>query len=123
VDRGYEVTEKDLDVAYVLFRYPIPGRKAESNGSVEVIDTDAGVKVIVQLAQLPPSHEALLRDGLLRKLREEYGPPPSKPAPKPAPPPAKKPAADGDDGPEESGKESRLGSAPCAGPLACARDA
>ncbi len=103
VDRGYEVTEKDLDAAYVLFRYPIPGRKAESNGSLEVVDTGSGVKVIFQLAQLPSSHEALLRDGLLRKLRDEYGPPPSKPAPKPAP--AKPPVKPSDPGDPDDSKD------------------
>ena len=101
VDRGYEITERDLDAAYVLFRYPIPGRKAESNGSLEVVETRSGVKVIVQLAQLPSSHEALLRDGLMRKLRDEYGAPPSKPAPKPAPP-AKKPNEQDADGGADS---------------------
>lgn len=83
VDRGYEVVEKDPDAAYVLFRYPVRGQKEQASGSLEIVETSTGVRVFVQLPQLPEYHEALLRDALLRKLRDEYGPPPSKaPAPK-----------------------------------------
>ncbi|HLV68417.1 MAG TPA: hypothetical protein VKY73_21520 [Polyangiaceae bacterium] len=84
VDRGYEVIEKDADAAYVLFRYPLPGNKGEANGSVEVVETPSGVKLFVQLPRLPEYHEVVLRDALLRKLRDEYGPPPR--APKTPPP-------------------------------------
>jgi hypothetical protein len=104
VDRGYEVVEKDPEAAYVLFRYPVSGQKERSNGSVEVVDTSAGVRVFVQLPRLPEYHEALLRDALLKKLREEYGPPakPTPPAKPPAPAekpkePAGAPKADEDD--------------------------
>jgi len=103
VDRGYEVVEKDLDAAYVLFRYPIPGRKADSMGSIEIVETGAGVKVIVSLAQLPSSHEALLRDGLLRKMRDEYGAPPPRSASKPKTPEKKR--AEADDGAAGDGNE------------------
>ena len=92
VDRGYEIVEKDVDAAYVLFRYPLPGRKNAGNGALEVVETASGVKVFVQLAQMPAYHEALLRDALLKKLREDYGPPPPKPTP--APPAKAKPPAD-----------------------------
>lgn len=93
VDRGYEVVEKDADAAYVLFQYPVPGQKAAASGAMEIIETPNGVKIVVQLPRLPGYHETLLRDGLLRKLREEYGPPP----PKAAPPPPKPPETPGDD--------------------------
>jgi hypothetical protein len=92
VDRGYEIVEKDVDAAYVLFRYPLPGQKSLGNGALEVIETALGVKVFVQLAQMPAYHETLLRDALLKKLREDYGPPPPKPAP--APPAKPTPPAD-----------------------------
>ena len=93
VDRGYEIVEKDVDAAYVLFRYPLAGQKALANGALEVVDTTAGVKVFVQLARLPEYQEAMLRDALLKKLREDYGPPPPKAAPPPKPePPADPPA-------------------------------
>lgn len=88
VDRGYEVVEKDEDAAYVLFRYPMPGKQASSSGSVEVVETSQGTKIYVQLPRLPEYHEVVLRDALLKKLREEYGSPP---AAKPRPP-AKEPA-------------------------------
>jgi hypothetical protein len=107
VDRGYEILEKDAEAAYVLFHYPVPGQKAAASGAMEIIDTPGGVKLVVQLPRLPSYHETLLRDGLLRKLRDEYGPPP----PKSAPPPAKpEPPADGSapkkpDGPKENGDE------------------
>jgi hypothetical protein len=92
VDRGYEIVEKDVEAAYVLFHYPLPGQKTPANGALEVVETTSGVKVFVQLARLPEYQEALLRDALLKKLREDYGPPPPKPAP--APPAKPNPPAD-----------------------------
>lgn len=83
VDRGYEIIEKDPDAAYLLFRYPLPGNQKNASGSVEVVETTAGVKIFLQLPRLPAYHEALLRDGLLQKLREEYGEPPRKAPAKP----------------------------------------
>jgi len=91
VERGYEVVEKDEDAAYVLFKYPVAGKKEEANGSLEVVETAAGVRVFVQLPRLPEYHEAILRDALLRKMREEYGPPPVKTPPSKPTPPADKP--------------------------------
>ena len=78
VDKGYDVVEKDADAAYVLFRYPLQG-KATANGSVEIVETSSGTKLVVQLPQLPEYHEVVLRDALLKKLRDEYGSPPPKP--------------------------------------------
>jgi hypothetical protein len=83
VDRGYEVLEKDADAAYLLFRYPLPGQGQSATGSVEVVETTAGVKVYVRLPRLPAYQEAVLRDGLLHKLRDDYGAPPPKPPAKP----------------------------------------
>lgn len=79
VDRGYEIVEKDPEAAYLLFRYPLPGGEKSANGSVEVVETSSGVKFYLQLPRLPAYHEALLRDGLLQKLHDEYGAPPEKP--------------------------------------------
>jgi hypothetical protein len=84
VDLGYEIVEKDPDAAYLLFRYQPPGRRQTSSGSIEVIEADQHVKVLFQLPQMPRYHETVLRDGLMRKLREEYGePPPRKRDPQP----------------------------------------
>ena len=93
VDLGYEIVEKDPDAAYLIFRYQPPGRRQTSSGSIEVIQTKHDVKVLFQLPQMPRYHETVLRDGLMRKLREEYGePPPRKHEPKPKPDP--EPVAD-----------------------------
>jgi hypothetical protein len=86
VDLGYEVIEKDPDSAYLVFRYEPPGQpKSESTGTVEVVDSGDHVRVFVRIPRMPEYHERVLRDGLLRKLRDEYGPPaPRKAEPKPA---------------------------------------
>lgn len=98
VDLGYQIVEKDAEAAYVLFQYPLQGQKTPGHGAMEVIETPTGVKLIVQLPKLPAYHETVLRDGLLRKLRDEYGPPPSKAPPPKNPPPSKpQPPAAGDD--------------------------
>jgi hypothetical protein len=90
VDMGYEVIERDPDAAYLIFRYELPGQtKATATGTIEVVEADGHVKLFVQIPTMPEYHERVLRDGLVRKLREEYGTPPPKPAP-----PDKKPEAD-----------------------------
>jgi hypothetical protein len=88
VERGYAIVEKDAEAAYVLFEYPLSGQKSTASGALEIVETASGVKVYVQLPRLPSYHESVLRDALLRKLREEYGPPPTKtpPSEKPEPP-------------------------------------
>lgn len=78
VDLGYEITEKDADAAYLLFKYVIPGKKSPVNGSVEIVENDGRVRVVVQLPQMPAYHESALRDGLMKKLQSEYGAPPAK---------------------------------------------
>ena len=92
VDRGYEVTERDPDAAYLIFRYQLPGQnKGLATGTIEIVEADGHIKLFVQIPTMPEYHERVLRDGLLRKLRDEYGAPPH-PTPTPAPP--QKPAAD-----------------------------
>ncbi|MEB2311550.1 MAG: hypothetical protein OZ921_03710 [Sorangiineae bacterium] len=90
VDLGYEVVEKDADAGYLLFKYAQPGRKTATEGAFEIVQVKDTVKVYVQLPKMPEYHEVVLRDGLLRKLRDEYGAPPAKrpatPKPAPAPP-------------------------------------
>jgi hypothetical protein len=76
VDLGYEVVEKDPDAAYLIFRYaPTGPSKDAPTGTLEVIETDTRVKVFVQIPRMPEYHERMLRDGLMKKLREEYGVP------------------------------------------------
>ena len=92
VDLGYEVVEKDPDAAYLVFRYqPVGQSKDETLGTIEVVESGERVRVFVRIPRMPEYHERVLRDGLFRKLRDEYGAPvPHKPEP-----PAKKPPADG----------------------------
>ena len=92
VDLGYEVTERDPDAAYLIFRYQLPGQtKGSATGTVEIVDADGHVKLFVQIPTMPEYHERVLRDGLVRKLHDEYGEPPHKAPPAP---PEKKPEAD-----------------------------
>ncbi len=91
VDLGYEVTERDPDAAYLIFRYQLPGQgKATATGTVEIVDADGHVKLFVQIPTMPEYHERVLRDGLVKKLHDEYGEPP----PPSRKPPEKKPEAD-----------------------------
>jgi hypothetical protein len=87
VDLGYDVVEKDPDAGYLLFRYAAPGRREATSGNIEVVETKGDVRVFVQLPEMPEYHERLLRDGLMKKLRDEYGAPPAR-----GKPPAKAPA-------------------------------
>lgn len=90
VDLGYEVVEKDPDAAYLLFRYEPVGRRGNpTHGSIEIIEAKGSVKLFIQLPRMPSYHEVVLRDGLLKKLRQEYGEPPKKPEP-----PRQKPPSD-----------------------------
>jgi hypothetical protein len=76
VDFGFKVTERDPSAAYVMFDY-----KSSTTGdhvvpgSIEMLDSSRGVKVIVQLSQVPRYHEAVMSDALRKKLREDYGEP------------------------------------------------
>ena len=78
VDLGYDVVEKDPDAAYLLFHFATQGKKAGSNGAIEIVDQRAGdrVRVDVRLPELPHYQEQMLSDGLFEKLRNEYGDPP-----------------------------------------------
>jgi hypothetical protein len=90
VDLGYEVTERDPDAAYLIFRYQVPGQNKETRtGTVEIVDADGHIKLFVQIPSMPEYHERVLRDGLVRKLHDEYGEPPPRP-----PPPEKSPEGD-----------------------------
>lgn len=100
VDLGYEVLEKDPDAAYLLFKYQVPGQSQQTSmGAIEIVDASEAVRIFVKLAKMPEYHERVLRDGLLKKLRDEYGAPPPPPRPKkPEPPseeqPSEKPSAE-----------------------------
>jgi hypothetical protein len=89
VDLAYEVLEKDADAAYLIFKYESPGQPRQaSTGTLEIVDGDELVHIYVKLPKMPEYHERVLRDGLLRKLREEYGEPRRRKPTVPAPPSA-----------------------------------
>lgn len=91
VDLGYEVVEKDPDAAYLVFRYQASGQpKDDTVGTIEIVENGERVRVFVRIPRMPEYHERVLRDGLLRKLRDEYG----APAPRKPEPPPKKPPGD-----------------------------
>lgn len=95
VDMGYEIVEKDPDAAYLIFKYAAPGasKGSQVTGTLEVIEANGAVRLFVSMPRMPEYYERVFRDGLLKKLREEYGAPPvaKKPAEKP---PGDKPAPD-----------------------------
>jgi hypothetical protein len=111
VDLAYEVTEKDPDAAYLLFNFPAPELEQKTgHGSIEIVERDRTVRVLINLPQLPSYREDVLKRGLLDKLRLEYGEPaapaerrkPQKPEPeKPAKPDgdAEKPPAEAPEAP------------------------
>jgi hypothetical protein len=74
VDLGYKVIEKDPDAAYILFKYPVPGEsKQQVQGAIELIKVEKKVRIVVTIPKMPRLYEQLLRDGLLKKLADEYG--------------------------------------------------
>jgi hypothetical protein len=101
VDLAYEVTEKDSDAAYLLFTFSDPElQKKVAHGSIEVVQRERSVRLVVSLPELPSYREEVLKRGLLDKLHSEYGEPPAagggeepkKPAPKPDEPKPEPPA-------------------------------
>lgn len=94
VDLSLEVTEKDAEASYLLFRYRlVEDPKRVVDGAIELIALPGRVKIVIKIPQLPESHERLLRDRLTKKLRDDFGDPPKRTEPpKPATPPEDKPA-------------------------------
>jgi len=84
VDHGYNVVEKDPESGYLLFEYPRRDAGV-TQGSIEVVEREGSVALVVQLPQMPSYHERILIDGLLKKLRDDYGLPPVKNQPPKAP--------------------------------------
>jgi hypothetical protein len=100
VDLGFEVIEKDPEAAYLVFRYQPPGQpKSDMLGTVEIIEAAEHVRVFVRIPRMPEYHERVLVDGLIRKLKDEYGPP----APRKPEPPSKDPPKDAPKEPDGDG--------------------
>ncbi len=81
VDNAYNVTEKDPQLGYLLFRYPTGNDDKTTLGSVEVVQRKQEVLLIVRIPQLPSYHESLLARGLVEKLKADYGTPPKREKP------------------------------------------
>jgi hypothetical protein len=102
VDRGFTVTDRDIEAGYVLFEFAIDGER-RGNGSLEMFRTEdsAGrpsVSVSISTGAGPIHMPNTLLDGLAAKVREERGqpaPPPPKDSPKPTEP--KDPPENGED--------------------------
>ena len=86
VDLGLKITERDTDNGYILFEYTSPesGKKV-SQGAIEVVGSQRGVHVAVQLPGMPQYHEQMIIDALVKKLASEHGEPPKKKDPPSAP--------------------------------------
>lgn len=85
VDMGLKLVEKDVDAGYIVFDYvSSDGGKSSSAGSVELVRLDSKVRINVQLPKMPHFHEDVLLQGIVKKLREDYGE--SAPPPKAVPP-------------------------------------
>jgi hypothetical protein len=110
VDKGFEIVERDADAAYLIFSYPEPGQSGkQAQGTIEVIEVKDQVKLIIQLPRMPEYHEQLLSDGLLTKLKREYGEPPSQKPKKSSPkksPTGKKAPRDERERPPDDGSAS-----------------
>jgi len=111
VDKGFEIVERDADAAYLIFSYPEAGQSGkQAQGTIEVIEVKDHVKLVVQLPRMPEYHEQLLSDGLLIKLKREYGEPPAqkpkKSAPKKSPTDKKAPSDERDRTPSDGSASS-----------------
>lgn len=107
IDLRYDITERDPEAAYLLFEYQPLGQKSTRFGAVEIVKLQQGVRLVVHLPDQPSYQATMLRDGLLKKLRADYGElQPGKAAPEP--PPSKKPAPDEKSPPEPDEGTSEL---------------
>ena len=93
VDFGFTIDERDRDLGYFTFQYR-EGRRLVP-GSMEVLRTEIdgrpGTRVILQVPQMPNYVEAMMLAHLTRKLRSEFGEPPSAPPRAPTPPASERP--------------------------------
>jgi hypothetical protein len=89
IDAGHPVEEKDEANGYILFVFKDEGR--EFRGALELIrirdhDGRAAVRLVLRIDARPSYMERMMLNRLVRKLRDELGPPPPPPpAPAPAP--------------------------------------
>jgi hypothetical protein len=85
VNEGFQITEKDQEVGYVVFQMKDDGKLFA--GALEVVVfKDRGramVRLVLQIEDRPSYMEAAVLERMVAKLREDHGEPP------PPPPPSK----------------------------------
>jgi hypothetical protein len=99
VDRSYEIVDRDPQLGYALFEFPVSDSRT-GRGSIEMLEAkDPSGRPSVSLevnTEAGPSHlPHTLAEGIAKKLREERGPPAPPP---PAEPPKAQPPKDGEEG-------------------------
>lgn len=106
VDRGYAIVDRDPDVGYLLFEFPL-GRRGSpeqtGRGSIEMFSkADAsgrmGVQLKVTTDRGPPHLPHAVGEGIAAKVRAERGLPPPPP---PTSPPKEPPEPDEDEDTDE----------------------
>ena len=82
IDAGHPIEEQDRENGYILFTYKDDG--SEFRGALELIRIRddhgrAAVRLVLRIDARPSYLERVLLDRLVRKLRDELGPPPPAP--------------------------------------------
>lgn len=85
VDRGFEVDDHDREAGYMLFTFPLPGKRTGS-GSLEMFETEdssgrPSVSIAVNTGAGPVHLPHAILDGIAAKLRAERGQPAAPPPP------------------------------------------
>ena len=104
IEQEFEVIERDPDLGYMLFQYPTGVGDDKTTGSLEVVERDDEVLVVIQISKLPAHHESRLVSALLKKLESDYGTPPRRAKDKTpkAPPDSDEPPREDDSEPNDA---------------------
>jgi hypothetical protein len=105
VEQELLVIEKDADLGYVLFEYPTGIDDDKTTGSLEVIEREEEVLVVIQISKLPAHHESRLVGALLKKLQADYGNPPKRTPKAKEPPKSDRPPPEDDSEPDDGADE------------------
>jgi hypothetical protein len=71
VDLDAKILDRDADAGFVVFEYIDDGKPYRS--ALEVVATDKGVSIILDIADRPDYLEQVLLDRLRRRLRDDLG--------------------------------------------------
>jgi hypothetical protein len=113
IEQEFEVIERDPDLGYVLFQYPTGVGDATTTGSLEVVEREDEVLVVVQISKLPAHHESRLVGALLKKLEADYGAPKARVKDKPPKKaPESEPDEDADDAESDDEQDGKRRPAP-----------